>query len=68
MLIPPSNVISKATYSKKSNYFISEIKKNPRVISTLTFRHRACCILGQAFRYSPEKAFYIFKQQIYFII
>ena len=34
----------------------------------LTFRHRASCILGQAFRYSPEKAFYIFNQQIYFII
>ena len=35
---------------------------------TLTFRHRASCILGQAFRYSPENAFYIFNQQIYFII
>ena len=34
----------------------------------LTFRHCASCILGQAFRYSPEKAFYIFNQQIYFII
>ena len=33
----------------------------------LTFRHRASCILGQAFRYSPENAFYIFNQQIYFI-
>ena len=31
----------------------------------LTFRHRASCILGQAFRYSPEKAFYIFNQQTY---
>ena len=27
----------------------------------LNFRHRASCILGQAFRYSPENAFYIFK-------
>ena len=35
---------------------------------SLTFRHRAPCILGQAFRYSPENAFYIFNQQIYFII
>ena len=35
---------------------------------TLTFRHRASCILGQAFRYSPENAFYIFNEQIYFII
>jgi len=24
--------------------------------------------IGQAFHYSPEKAFYIFYQQIYFII
>ena len=36
--------------------------------SVLTFRHRAYCILGQAFHYSPENAFYIFNQQIYFII
>ena len=36
--------------------------------SKLTFRHRASCILGQAFHYSPKKAFYIFNQQIYFII
>ena len=34
----------------------------------LNFRHRASCIQGQAFRYSPENAFYIFNQQIYFII
>ena len=34
----------------------------------LTFRHRASCILGQAFHYSPENAFYKFNQQIYFII
>ena len=34
----------------------------------LTFRHRASCILEQAFQYSPENTFYIFNQQIYFII
>ena len=34
----------------------------------LTFRHRASCIYGLAFRYSPENAFYIFNQQIHFII
>ena len=34
----------------------------------LTFRHRASSIYGQAFRYSPENAFYLFNQQIYFII
>ena len=33
----------------------------------LTFRHRASCILGEAFKYSPENAFYIFNQKIYFI-
>ena len=37
-------------------------------MNRLTFRHRASCILGQAFHYSPENAFYIFNQQIYFII
>ena len=34
----------------------------------LTFRHRVSCILGQAFHYSPENAFYVFNQQIYFIV
>ena len=38
------------------------------VTTQLTFRHRASCILGQAFHYSPENAFYIFNEQIYFII
>ena len=38
------------------------------VYSSLTFRHRASCVLGQAFHYSPENAVYIFNQQIYFII
>ena len=36
--------------------------------TSLTFRHRASSILGQAFHYSPENAFYILNQQIYFII
>ena len=30
-----------------------------RNTTVLTFRHRASCILGQAFHYSPESAFYI---------
>ena len=34
----------------------------------LTFRHRASCILGQAFRSSPENDFCILNQQIYFIV
>ena len=37
-------------------------------IDSLTFRQRASCILGQAFSYTPQNAFYIFNQQIYFII
>jgi hypothetical protein len=37
-------------------------------LQDLIFRHRASCILGQAFHCSPENAFYIFNQQIYFII
>ena len=37
------------------------------LFESLTFRHRASSILGQAFRCSPENAFYIFNQQIYFI-
>ena len=41
---------------------------NSVCIIRLTFRHRASCILGQAFHYSPENTFYIFNQQIYFII
>ena len=35
---------------------------------SLTFRHRASSIQGQAFHCSPENVFYIFNQQIYFII
>ena len=37
-------------------------------LKKLTFRHHVSCIFGQAFHYSPENAFYIFNQQIYFII
>jgi len=41
--------------------------------SPLTFRHHASYIyiyiyIGQTYRYSPEYTFYIFSQQIYFII
>jgi len=36
--------------------------------AVLAFRHRASCILGQTFHYSPENAFYIINQQIYFFI
>ena len=40
----------------------------PTFLLELTFRHRASCTLGQEFHYSPENAFYIFNQQIYFFI
>ena len=49
------------TGSSKPNAWL----QNNRI---LTFRHRASCILRQAFRCSPENAFYIVNQQIYFII
>jgi hypothetical protein len=39
-----------------------------RITIQLNFRHRASCILGQAFRCTPENAFCIFNEQIYFII
>ena len=42
--------------------------KCDEVDERLNFRHRASCILGQAFHYSPENAFYLFNLQIYFII
>ena len=45
-----------------------KLKKNNSSAKRLTFRHRASCILVQAFRYSPENALHIFNQQIYFII
>ena len=38
------------------------------MVIRLNFRHRASSILGQAFRHSPENAFYIFNKQIDFII
>ena len=42
---------------------IAEVMKGGNVACIeLTFRHRASSILGQAFRYSPENAFYIFNQ------
>ena len=52
----------------------TESAKRPQIAHTdvanspLNFRQRASCILWQAFHYSPENAFYIFNQQIYFII
>ena len=36
----------------------NKLRKSCKQMCNLTFRHRASCILGQAFHYSPEKAFY----------
>ena len=44
------------------------VKECPQGYVCLTFRHCASSIWGQAFHCSPENAFYIFNQQIYFII
>ena len=49
-----------------SKYWVVTVGE--RSVPILTFRHCVSCILGQAFHYSPENAFYIFNQQIYFII
>ena len=56
-----STIVLRGKYDK--DYFLTF-----RGLLVLTFRHRASCILGQAFHYTPENAFYIFNQQIYFII
>ena len=58
--------------------FRQQVRNNRKLVFTLpnglefktrlSFRHRASCILRKAFHYSPENAFYIFNQQIYFII
>ena len=56
-----------ADYVTDYRYILNRIIVLANTVN-LTFRHRASCILGQAFRYSPEDAFYIFNQQIYFII
>jgi len=41
-----------------------------RIAFQILFNLQATCVLyiGHAFRYSPEKDFNIFNQQIYFII
>ena len=56
------------TYIRLCLHNASVPAKRANTHITLTFRHRASCILVQAFHYSPENAFYIFNQQIYFII
>jgi len=51
-------------YADQRRYIRERIRIMPcrSYFHRLTFRHRASCILGQAFRYSPENTFYIFNQ------
>jgi len=65
--------LSIATLCVKKPYIITEFHRSPTCSFTvwacfLTFRQRASCIIRQAFHYTPKNAFYIFNQQIYFII
>ena len=53
-LLSPANIIT---------ICILVIKLARRSEGALTFRHRASCILGQAFHCSPENAFYIFNHK-----
>ena len=70
------NIMVSTLVSVRNTVYLDTIKAESLKLSIwdntelcgLTFRHRASCILGQAFHYSPENAFYIFNQQIYFII
>ena len=56
------------SYRRMSQFPDTHTHTHTHKHTSLTFRHRASCILEQAFRYTPENAFYIFNQQIYFII
>ena len=57
-----------ASILRKCSGMASIVNQVSFTLVCLTFRHRASCILGQALSYSPENAFYVFNQQIYFII
>ena len=64
----PQFVIKTRNKNQHVNHLSLGLCSHICVCVFLTFRHRASSILGQAFRYYPENAFYIFNQQIYFII
>ena len=52
-----------------SDRMISEVHASVRVVNLAVNLQEPCVLYtGQAFHYSPENAFYIFNQQIYFII
>ena len=52
-------------YCNKNTSIKLKSVKLKYIFWSLTFRHRASCTLGQAFRYSPENAFYIFILPIF---
>ena len=60
------NMVLGRIFGPKRGEVTREWKKT--TLSSLIFRRRASCILGQTFHCSPENAFYIFNKQIYFII
>ena len=62
------SLVTETVLTRKYCFSTAQLTGGHQSTLSLTFRHRASCILGQAFRYSPQNAFYIFNQQIYFII
>ena len=77
-LYPPQKKILQRNYFKKTTNSCGIKPEPPRTKYSLNckttradiFNLQAPCVLyiGQAFRYSPENDFYVFNQQIYFII
>ena len=55
---------------ERSSHLLRGGSLNSRIVYIYVFNLQAPCILyiGQAYRYSPEYAFYIFSQQIYYLI
>ena len=53
------------THERQSLLYLQNMKYKQTLINLSTPRF---LYTGQAFRYSPENTFYIFNQQIYFII
>ena len=53
-----------------NSYRKGDVENYQLLMAVDIFNLQAPCVLytGQAFRYCPENAFYIFDQQIYFII
>ena len=44
------------------------VRRHREIFYKLNLQAPRFLYIGQAFRYSPQNAFYIFNQQIYFII